>query len=57
MQTKIIQYIFSLVIFIFLSILVFDYIILPIYVGYNNEAYLPDIRGEYLYKGKKDGKI
>ena len=38
--------------FVFFGILVFDNIILPVYVGYNNEIYLPDVRGEYLYKGK-----
>ena len=37
---------------IFVGILVFDNILLPLYVGYNNEVYLPDVRGEYLYKGK-----
>ena len=29
-----------------------DLIILPNYVGYNNEHYLPDVRGNYLQKGK-----
>ena len=27
-----------------------DYMILPSYVGYNNEHYLPDIRGEFVEK-------
>ena len=29
-----------------------DYVILPNYVGYNNEHYLPDVRGYYLQKAK-----
>jgi len=53
MKIKFIQYLFSSIILIFFGILIFDNIILPSYVGYNNEVYLPDIRGEYLYKGKK----
>ena len=34
----------------FIGILLLDYIILPNYVGYNNEHYLPDVRGEYVEK-------
>ena len=29
-----------------------DYIVLPSYVGYDNEHYLPDVRGNYLQKAK-----
>ncbi|MBC8311237.1 MAG: PASTA domain-containing protein [Candidatus Marinimicrobia bacterium] len=29
-----------------------DYIALPSYVGYDNEHYLPDVRGNYLQKAK-----
>ena len=29
-----------------------DYILLPSYVGYDNEHYLPDVRGNYLQKAK-----
>ena len=36
--------------FSFSGILILDYFILPNYVGYNNEHYLPDVRGEYLEK-------
>ena len=53
MKIKFFQYLGSFTFFIFFGILVFDNIILPVYVGYNNEIYLPDVRGEYLYKGKK----
>ena len=53
MKNSLLKYLFSLIILVFLGILVFDNIILPSYVGYNNEIYLPDIRGKYLYKGKK----
>ena len=53
MQAKLIQYICSFIILFFLGVLIFDNIILPLYVGSNDEFYLPDIRGEYLYKGKK----
>ena len=52
MKIKFFQYVFSFITFIFAGILIFDNILLPIYVGYNNEVYLPDVRGEYLYKGK-----
>ena len=33
-----------------MGIVLLDYIILPNYVGYNNEHYLPDVRGDYLEK-------
>ena len=39
--------------FLFTSLLIIvslDYIILPNYVGYNNEHYLPDVRGDYTEK-------
>ena len=53
MLIKFFQYLLSIAILIFFGIFILDNIILPIYVGYNNEVYLPDVRGEYLYKGKK----
>jgi beta-lactam-binding protein with PASTA domain len=34
------------------GILFMDYIALPSYVGYGNEHYLPDLRGNYLQKAK-----
>ena len=42
-----------LIAFAFLSlmgILLMDYLLLPSYVGYNKEHYLPDIRGEFVEK-------
>ena len=44
------QYFLSFSIFLIIGIILLDYIILPNYVGYNNEHYLPDIRGEYQEK-------
>ena len=50
MLNAIIKYLISLLFFSIFGILILDYVILPNYVGYNNEHYLPDIRGEYLEK-------
>jgi len=36
--------------FLLLGVIILDYIILPNYVGYNNEHYLPDVRNEYREK-------
>ena len=44
------KYFLSFSIFLLFGIMLLDYIILPNYVGYNNEHYLPDVRGEYLEK-------
>ena len=44
------KYILSFSILLLFGIILLDYIILPNYVGYNNEHYLPDVRGEYLEK-------
>ena len=44
------KYIISTLLLSLLGILLLDYIILPNYVGYNNEHYLPDVRGHYLEK-------
>ena len=45
---------YSIALFIcsLVGILFMDYIALPSYVGYDNEHYLPDIRGNYLQKAK-----
>ena len=45
-----IKFLSSLVILSLFGIVLLDYIILPNYVGYDNEHYLPDVRGEYLEK-------
>ena len=50
MGRTMLKYILAFSIFILLGIILLDYIILPNYVGYNNEHYLPDVRGEYLEK-------
>ena len=34
------------------GVILMDYILLPSYVGYDNEHYLPDVRGNYLQKAK-----
>ncbi len=45
-----VKYITSISSLSLLGILLLDYIILPNYVGYDNEHYLPDVRGHYLEK-------
>ena len=45
-----ILFLFSLILFSILIVTMLDYVILPNYVGYNNEHYLPDVRGEYIEK-------
>jgi len=50
MINKLVKYIISISILSLLGVVLLDYIILPNYVGYSNEHYLPDIRGEYLEK-------
>ena len=52
MSRYLLKYCLSFPIFIIVGIILLDYIILPNYVGYNNEHYLPDVRGEYLEKAK-----
>ena len=49
----VVKYLLSFSAMCFIGILLMDYVLLPGYVGYNKEHYLPDIRGKYLYKGKK----
>jgi len=44
------KYIASFFIFILFGVLLFDYILLPNLVGYDNENFVPDVRGEYLEK-------
>lgn len=50
MGRSLLKYLIALIFFSFSSIVILDYFILPNYVGYNNEHYLPDVRGEYLEK-------
>jgi|TARA_B110000438_G_scaffold257418_1_gene265495 beta-lactam-binding protein with PASTA domain len=46
------KYGLALLFFSMVGVLAMDYIILPNYVGYDNEHYLPDVRGNYLQKAK-----
>ena len=50
MGRSLLKYLIALIFFSLSGILILDYFILPNYVGYNNEHYLPDVRGEYLEK-------
>ena len=50
MGRSLLNYLIAFTFFSFSGIVILDYFILPNYVGYNNEHYLPDIRGEYLEK-------
>jgi len=52
MRKSFFQYLLALILFTIIGVLFIDYIILPSYVGYNNEHYLPDVRGDYLQKAK-----
>ena len=50
MGRYLLQYLIAFTFLSFSGIVILDYFILPNYVGYNNEHYLPDVRGEYLEK-------
>ena len=50
MGRSLLKYLIALIFLSFSGIVILDYFILPNYVGYNNEHYLPDVRGEYLEK-------
>ena len=50
MKKKYFKYIITITVLCLIGILLMDYLILPSYVGYNNEHYLPDIRGEFMDK-------
>jgi len=52
MLKSILKYGAAILTFSLVGILVMDYVILPNYVGYDNEHYLPDVRGSYLQKAK-----
>ena len=42
------KYILTFITLCLIGILLMDYIVLPSYVGYNNEHYLPDVRDEFM---------
>ena len=50
MINNIFKYLLTFTSLCLIGILIMDYVILPSYVGYNNEHYLPDIRGEFIDK-------
>ena len=50
MGRSLLKYLITCIIFSLSGIIILDYIILPNYVGYNNEHYLPDVRSEYREK-------
>ena len=50
MARALIKYLISLFILSLLGIFLLDYILIPNYVGYDNEHYLPDVRSEFLEK-------
>ena len=50
MGRSLLKYLITFTLFSLSGIVILDYFILPNYVGYNNEHYLPDVRGEYLEK-------
>ena len=50
MSRILLKYTGSFIILLLIGIILLDYIVLPNYVGYNNEHYLPDLRGQYLEK-------
>ena len=50
MIKNILKYVLTFLVLSLFGIILMDYIILPAYVGYNNEHYLPDVRGEFLEK-------
>ena len=51
MINTILKYLLTIPFLCLIGVVLLDYLILPSYVGYNNEHYLPDLRGEYLEKG------
>jgi len=50
MGRGLLKYLITWIILSLSGIIILDYIILPNYVGYNNEHYLPDVRSEYREK-------
>ncbi len=50
MVNNVLKYLFAFALLILMGILLMDYLLLPSYVGYNKEHYLPDIRGQFVEK-------
>jgi len=54
MIRTIIKYCITICILIGAGLALFEAVILPVYVGYNNEHYLPDLRGKYLETAQRE---
>ena len=52
MLKSIFQYSIAIFTIALAGILIMEFVVLPAYVGYDNEHYLPDVRGNYLQKAK-----
>jgi len=50
MVKNVLKYLIAFASLSLLGILLMDYFLLPSYVGYNKEHYLPDVRGEFVEK-------
>jgi len=50
MGSHLLKYIITFIILSLSGVIILDYIILPNYVGYNDEHYLPDVRNQYREK-------
>ncbi len=47
------KYIFAIIFLIGIGLVIFDSVLLPLYVGYDNEHYVPDLRGVDVKDAKK----
>lgn len=52
MMAKFIKYIIASLLLMAGGLILLEYVGLPLYVGYNNEHYIPDIRDRYLEKAQ-----
>ena len=50
MVKNLLKYLIAFASLSLMGILLMDYLLLPSYVGYNKEHYLPDVRGEFVEK-------
>ncbi len=48
------KYSFAGIVLISAGLMALEYVILPLYVGYNKEHYLPDVRGKYLENARDE---
>ncbi len=54
MILKVIKYIVAFTVLTAIGLYLIESVFLPLYVGYNNEHYLPDLRGKYLETTQRD---